>query len=62
MGRRESLSFSGWKMDDDSTARLVRYAYCLKELDMYDFYLCFFITWDSLNYKEKRFLTQTWNL
>ncbi|KAI5319301.1 hypothetical protein L3X38_039009 [Prunus dulcis] len=34
MGRRESLSFAGWKMDDDSTARLVRYAYCLKELDI----------------------------
>ena len=35
VGRRETLSFAGWKMDDDSTARLVRYAYSLKELDMY---------------------------
>ncbi|KAL9253937.1 F-box protein-like protein [Drosera capensis] len=34
MGRRESLSFSGWKMDDDSTARLVSLAYSLKELDI----------------------------
>lgn len=54
MGRRESLSFAGWKMDDDSTARLVRYAYCLKELDMYVFYLCFFNTCDSLNCKKRR--------
>lgn len=35
MGRRENLSFAGRKMDDDSTARLVRYAYSLKGLDMY---------------------------
>jgi hypothetical protein len=35
LARRESLSFSGRKMDDDSTARLVRYAYSLKDLDMY---------------------------
>ncbi|KAH7520199.1 F-box protein At5g67140 [Ziziphus jujuba] len=34
MGRRENLSFAGWKMDDDSTARLVRHAYSLKELDI----------------------------
>ncbi|PKI51632.1 F-box protein At5g67140 [Punica granatum] len=33
-GRRESLSFAGWKMDDDSTARIVRHAYGLKELDI----------------------------
>ncbi|ERN17954.1 hypothetical protein AMTR_s00046p00073790 [Amborella trichopoda] len=32
--RREKLSFSGWKMDDDSTARLVHDAYGLKELDI----------------------------
>jgi hypothetical protein len=35
LAQRNSLSFSGWKMDDDSTARLVRLAYSLKELDMY---------------------------
>lgn len=34
MGRREKLSFAGWKMDDESTSRLVRYAYALKELDI----------------------------
>ncbi|KAJ4828979.1 hypothetical protein Tsubulata_020632 [Turnera subulata] len=34
LARRESLSFAGWKMDDDSTARLVRHAYSLKELDI----------------------------
>ncbi|MFS7973902.1 putative F-box domain, leucine-rich repeat domain superfamily, F-box-like domain superfamily [Helianthus anomalus] len=34
MGRREKLSFAGWKMDDESTCRLVRYAYGLKELDI----------------------------
>ncbi|KAF3438976.1 hypothetical protein FNV43_RR17251 [Rhamnella rubrinervis] len=34
LGRRETLSFAGCKMDDDSTARLVRYAYSLKELDI----------------------------
>ncbi|ONK61145.1 uncharacterized protein A4U43_C08F26700 [Asparagus officinalis] len=34
MAGREKLSFNGWKMDDESTARLVRVAYCLKELDM----------------------------
>ncbi|OVA15848.1 F-box domain [Macleaya cordata] len=31
---RERLSFAGCKMDDESTARLVRYAYNLKELDI----------------------------
>lgn len=35
LARRESLSFSGWKMDDESTTRLVHLAYSLKELDMY---------------------------
>ncbi|KAL6222594.1 hypothetical protein ACLB2K_005986 [Fragaria x ananassa] len=34
LGRRESLSFAGWKMDDDSTARLLRYAYSLRDLDI----------------------------
>lgn len=34
LGRREKLSFAGWKMDDDSTARLVHHAYSLKELDI----------------------------
>ncbi|XP_010550359.1 PREDICTED: F-box protein At5g67140 [Tarenaya hassleriana] len=34
MARRESLSFAGWKMDDDSTARLVHLALNLKELDI----------------------------
>ncbi|GKU94767.1 hypothetical protein SLEP1_g8213 [Rubroshorea leprosula] len=34
LARRETLSFAGWKMDDDSTARLVRHAYSLKELDI----------------------------
>lgn len=34
LGRRENLSFAGWKMDDDSTARIVRHAYSLKELDI----------------------------
>ncbi|KAL8160453.1 hypothetical protein V2J09_001990 [Rumex salicifolius] len=34
IGRRESLNFSGWKMDDDSTARLVSVAFSLKELDI----------------------------
>ncbi|CAE6262773.1 unnamed protein product [Arabidopsis arenosa] len=34
MARRESLSFAGWKMDDDSTSRLVHLAYNLKELDI----------------------------
>ncbi|KDP31956.1 hypothetical protein JCGZ_12417 [Jatropha curcas] len=34
LARRNSLSFAGLKMDDNSTARLVRYAYSLKELDI----------------------------
>ncbi|XP_044469444.1 F-box protein At5g67140 [Mangifera indica] len=34
LARRESLSFAGWKMDDDSTARLVGHAYSLKELEI----------------------------
>lgn len=34
LARRKTLSFAGCKMDDDSTARLVRHAYSLKELDM----------------------------
>lgn len=34
LGRRENLSFSGWKMDDHSTARVVNLAYSLKELDI----------------------------
>ncbi|GJV68156.1 F-box protein [Tanacetum coccineum] len=34
IGRRERLSFAGWKMDDESTSRLVTYAYSLKELDI----------------------------
>ncbi|XP_022149436.1 F-box protein At5g67140 [Momordica charantia] len=34
LGSRESLSFAGWKMDDDSTARLIRHAYSLRELDI----------------------------
>lgn len=37
LARRKNLSFAGWKMDDDSTARLVGYAYSLKELEMYSF-------------------------
>ncbi|KAL3525680.1 hypothetical protein ACH5RR_014052 [Cinchona calisaya] len=34
MARKDKLSFSGWKMDDDSTTRLVRLAFSLKELDI----------------------------
>ncbi|CAK9315272.1 unnamed protein product [Citrullus colocynthis] len=34
IGRRKSLSFAGWKMDDHSTARLIRHEYSLRELDM----------------------------
>ncbi|KAL3526792.1 hypothetical protein ACH5RR_011448 [Cinchona calisaya] len=34
MARKDKLSFSGWKMDDDSTTRVVRLAYNLKELDI----------------------------
>lgn len=35
LGHREKLSFAGWKMDDDSTTRILLHAYSLKELDMY---------------------------
>lgn len=51
LARRVSLSFAGWKMDDDSTARLVRHAYSLKELDMYSF-LSLLLLWQPymLNY------------
>ncbi|XP_023006941.1 F-box protein At5g67140 [Cucurbita maxima] len=34
LGRRESLSFAGWKMDDYSTARLIHHAYSLRQLDI----------------------------
>ncbi|XP_047945767.1 F-box protein At5g67140 isoform X3 [Salvia hispanica] len=34
LARKESLSFSGWKTDDDSTTRLVQLAYSLKDLDI----------------------------
>ncbi|XP_051140321.1 F-box protein At5g67140-like [Andrographis paniculata] len=34
LARRETLSFSGWKMDDETTTRLVGLAYGLKELDI----------------------------
>ncbi|KAK7252822.1 hypothetical protein RIF29_37041 [Crotalaria pallida] len=34
LARRQNLSFAGWKMDDDSTARLVSHAYNLKKLDI----------------------------
>ncbi|KAL0536004.1 hypothetical protein IC582_024936 [Cucumis melo] len=33
IGRRKSLSFAGWKMKDDSTARLIRHEHSLRELD-----------------------------
>ena len=42
LARRETLSFAGWKMDDDSTVRIVRHAYNLKELDMYSLSLKYF--------------------
>ncbi|KAI9109443.1 hypothetical protein K1719_019497 [Acacia pycnantha] len=35
LARKQNLSFAGWKMDDESTARLVCDAYNLKKLDMY---------------------------
>ncbi|KAH1069391.1 hypothetical protein GYH30_006843 [Glycine max] len=35
LARRHNLSFAGWKMDDDSTSRLVFHAYNLTKLDMY---------------------------
>ncbi|CAL5371055.1 unnamed protein product [Camellia sinensis] len=34
LAQRERLSFTGWKMDDDSTTRLVLHAYNLKDLDI----------------------------
>ncbi|KAJ8477437.1 hypothetical protein OPV22_021164 [Ensete ventricosum] len=34
LARKERLSFAGWKVDDESTARVVRAAYNLKELDI----------------------------
>lgn len=34
LARRQNLSFAGWKMDDDSTSRLVSHAYNLRKLDM----------------------------
>ena len=34
IGRRKSLSFAGWKMKDDSTARLIRHEHSLRELDL----------------------------
>ncbi|KAI9164842.1 hypothetical protein LWI28_003105 [Acer negundo] len=34
LARRENLRFAGWKMDDDSTARLVGHAYSLRELEI----------------------------
>ncbi|TYK13529.1 F-box protein [Cucumis melo var. makuwa] len=34
LGRRNNLSFAGWKMNDNSTAHLIRHAYSLRELDM----------------------------
>ncbi|KAL8528704.1 hypothetical protein ACS0TY_006234 [Phlomoides rotata] len=34
LARRETLSFSGWKVDDECTTRLVLLAYGLKELDI----------------------------
>ncbi|KAJ1381225.1 Leucine-rich repeat, cysteine-containing subtype [Sesbania bispinosa] len=34
LARRQNLSFAGWKMDDDSTARLVSHAYNLTKLDI----------------------------
>ncbi|CAN0915900.1 F-box protein At5g67140 [Linum grandiflorum] len=40
VGRRERLSFAGWKMDDHSTSRLLHLAFSLKQLDMY-LSLCF---------------------
>lgn len=42
LGRKESLSFSGYKMDDASTSRLIHLAFSVKELDMYCFSTSFF--------------------
>lgn len=41
LARRENLSFAGWKMDDDSAARVVGFAYSLKELEMYSLVISF---------------------
>ncbi|CAN1164484.1 F-box protein At5g67140 [Linum perenne] len=34
LGRRDRLSFAGWKMDDDSTSRLLHLAFSLTHLDI----------------------------
>ncbi|KAG2724391.1 hypothetical protein I3843_01G015800 [Carya illinoinensis] len=34
LARRESLSFAGCKMDDETIARLIRHAYSLKDIDI----------------------------
>ncbi|KAL5099244.1 hypothetical protein RYX36_003571 [Vicia faba] len=34
LARKQNLSFAGWKMDDDSTSRLVSHAYNLRKLDI----------------------------
>ncbi|KMZ76021.1 F-box protein [Zostera marina] len=34
LSRKHSLSFAGWKMNDESTSRLIHYTYNLKELDI----------------------------
>ncbi|XP_074586848.1 F-box protein At5g67140-like [Curcuma longa] len=34
LSRKERLSFAGWKVDDESAARVVRAAYNIKELDI----------------------------
>ncbi|KAK1274715.1 F-box protein [Acorus gramineus] len=48
LGRRESLSFAGWKMDGDAAARIVADAYNLKELDISRRCWSFQITDDGL--------------
>ncbi|MQM00659.1 hypothetical protein Taro_033386 [Colocasia esculenta] len=40
LARRERLSFAGYRMDDDSAARLVRHAYSLRDLDICFVYNC----------------------
>ncbi|KAG6485233.1 hypothetical protein ZIOFF_053766 [Zingiber officinale] len=42
LSRKERLSFAGWKVDDESAARVVRAAYNIKELDMYLLLFFFF--------------------
>ncbi|KAG6481370.1 hypothetical protein ZIOFF_057970 [Zingiber officinale] len=42
LSRKERLSFAGWKVDDESAARVVRAAYNIKELDMYLLLFSFF--------------------